>query len=88
MKEGAPKQHCGTERRQAVSGFVIHMVYPQHFINESRFEPAGYREPDNSLRNEFCIPRRWKREFLQYVSSVETPLLTLYVVFEEQLDRV
>jgi len=88
MKVGAPKQRCGAERGQAVSGFVIHVVYPEHLINESRLKPAGYREPDDSFRNEFCVPHRWEWELLQHISSVKTPLLTLHVVFEEQLNRV
>src|SRR5260370_4965408 len=84
MKKGASKHRGGTERSQVVFRVVIDMIYPQHFVNESRLKPAGYCEPYDTLRNKFYVPQRWKRKLLQYLSPVETPLLAFHLVFKEQ----
>src|SRR5229473_5681521 len=84
MKKGASKHRGGTERSQVVFRVVIDMIYPQDFVNESRFKPARYCEPYDTLRNKFYVPQRWKRKLLQHLGPVETPLLTLHVVLKDQ----
>src|SRR5260370_26591201 len=88
MKERAPNQHCGSESSQAVSRFVIRMVYPQNLVNEARLKPAGQCEPEDSLRNKFYVRHRWKRKLFQNVGSLEPPLLTFYFVLEKRLNPI